>query len=185
MLSLVFCKKSRMPSVGGGAGVCKSCCEFHECLLCCRTYFKFVLFFNLESLHLVSCLFFCFLFLLFRIVLISGRRSFCSIFSVLPYRDSTQVGYVYACMLYSSLGEKLRHQCAQCDLPLSVMNLPRFDVTNSVFDFGGMFYFLFSQKTSLVLCVWGRVCMCACLCVRACACVCMLMSATSPPSAYF
>lgn len=27
-----------------------------------------------------------------RIVLISGRRSFCSIFSVLPYRDSTQVG---------------------------------------------------------------------------------------------
>ncbi|KAH0517407.1 CDK5 and ABL1 enzyme substrate 1 [Microtus ochrogaster] len=40
-----------------------------------------------------------------RIVLISGRRSFCSIFSVLPYRDSTQVG---------------------------------FDVTNSVFDFGGL-----------------------------------------------
>ncbi|XP_030885380.1 CDK5 and ABL1 enzyme substrate 1 [Leptonychotes weddellii] len=27
-----------------------------------------------------------------RIVLISGRRSFCSIFSVLPYRDSAQVG---------------------------------------------------------------------------------------------
>ncbi|KAM9632495.1 CDK5 and ABL1 enzyme substrate 1 [Trichechus inunguis] len=27
-----------------------------------------------------------------RIVLISGRRSFCSIFSVLPYRDSTQAG---------------------------------------------------------------------------------------------
>ncbi|XP_028924639.1 CDK5 and ABL1 enzyme substrate 1 isoform X1 [Ornithorhynchus anatinus] len=27
-----------------------------------------------------------------RIVLISGRRSFCSIFSVLPYRDCTQVG---------------------------------------------------------------------------------------------
>ncbi|KAL4838662.1 hypothetical protein H8958_005347, partial [Nasalis larvatus] len=27
-----------------------------------------------------------------RIVLVSGRRSFCSIFSVLPYRDSTQVG---------------------------------------------------------------------------------------------
>ncbi|XP_075682466.1 CDK5 and ABL1 enzyme substrate 1 isoform X2 [Rhinoderma darwinii] len=27
-----------------------------------------------------------------RIVLISGRRSFCSIFSVLPYRDSTHVG---------------------------------------------------------------------------------------------
>uniref|UniRef100_A0A8C3W0P8 Cdk5 and Abl enzyme substrate 1 n=1 Tax=Catagonus wagneri TaxID=51154 RepID=A0A8C3W0P8_9CETA len=29
-----------------------------------------------------------------RIVLISGRRSFCSIFSVLPYRDSAQVGDV-------------------------------------------------------------------------------------------
>ncbi|XP_028924641.1 CDK5 and ABL1 enzyme substrate 1 isoform X2 [Ornithorhynchus anatinus] len=29
-----------------------------------------------------------------RIVLISGRRSFCSIFSVLPYRDCTQVGDV-------------------------------------------------------------------------------------------
>ncbi|KAM7175831.1 CDK5 and ABL1 enzyme substrate 1 isoform 3-T3 [Macrochelys suwanniensis] len=27
-----------------------------------------------------------------RIVLISGRRSFCSIFSVLPYRDCTQIG---------------------------------------------------------------------------------------------
>ncbi|KAK2490291.1 hypothetical protein MC885_015839, partial [Smutsia gigantea] len=34
-----------------------------------------------------------------RIVLISGRRSFCSIFSVLPYRDSAQAGYVYACLL--------------------------------------------------------------------------------------
>ncbi|KAG8516802.1 CDK5 and ABL1 enzyme substrate 1, partial [Galemys pyrenaicus] len=41
-----------------------------------------------------------------RIVLISGRRSFCSIFSVLPYRDSAQAGYVYACLLCSSLGEK-------------------------------------------------------------------------------
>lgn len=36
----------------------------------------------------------------FRIVLISSRRSFCSIFSVLPYRDCTQVGYVYLYMYY-------------------------------------------------------------------------------------
>lgn len=38
--------------------------------------------------------------LYFRIVLISSRRSFCSIFSVLPYRDCTQVGYVYLYVYY-------------------------------------------------------------------------------------
>lgn len=37
--------------------------------------------------------FFCFVF--YRIVLISGRRSFYSVFSVLPYRDCSQAGYVY------------------------------------------------------------------------------------------
>ncbi|KAL2308454.1 hypothetical protein Nmel_001495 [Mimus melanotis] len=46
-----------------------------------------------EHVSVVIVVFDFFYFLLyFRIVLISSRRSFCSIFSVLPYRDCTQVG---------------------------------------------------------------------------------------------
>lgn len=77
-------------------GVCKYCCEFHECLIA-------GFFFNLKVFAFSLFV----LLLFFRIVLISGRRSFCSIFSVLPYRDSAHVGYVYACLLCGSLGERL------------------------------------------------------------------------------
>lgn len=50
---------------------------------------------DLPDGHWLACLpFFC----VCRIVLISGRRSFYSVFSVLPYRDCSQAGYVSSSM---------------------------------------------------------------------------------------
>ena len=44
-----------------------------------------------------------FIILSYRIVLMSGRRSFYSVFSVLPYRDCSQAGYVFFSMQTSFL----------------------------------------------------------------------------------
>ena len=50
----------------------------------------------LSDRYWLACFFFFFftIFCFYRIVLISGRRSFYSVFSVLPYRDCSQAGYV-------------------------------------------------------------------------------------------
>ena len=52
----------------------------------------------LSDRHWLACFFFT-IFCFYRIVLISGRRSFYSVFSVLPYRDCSQAGYVSYSML--------------------------------------------------------------------------------------
>lgn len=97
MLRLHLARSSEYHLSEEVVGVCKYCCEFHECLIA-RDFF-----FNLKVFAFSLFV----LLLFFRIVLISGRRSFCSIFSVLPYRDSAHAGYVYACLLCSSLGGRL------------------------------------------------------------------------------
>lgn len=55
-----------------------------------HTFFSNFNLWILSDSHWLACLPFFF----FRIVLISGRRSFYSVFSVLPYRDCSQTGYV-------------------------------------------------------------------------------------------
>lgn len=84
--------------------------------------------------ELVHLLFFC----LHRIVLISGRRSFYSVFSVLPYRDCSQTGYVF-----------LQH-VNPCTSPRLAAPLPHQSLLNSpsVNDTPAQFY---SPRSRLVM----------------------------------
>lgn len=75
--------------------------------------------------HWLVCLpFFC----VCRIVLISGRRSFYSVFSVLPYRDCSQAGYVSSSMPKLVTSSSL---CSLFSLPCSLVPLFSVDVLSS------------------------------------------------------